>query len=886
VTGSSAAQSKDAGLHSPGAQAVADRPPFPVNDTADGNADGIADDVLGLQRIAGNQAVKRLLGPGRRLDVDVRSELETAIGVDLSGVRLHTGVDADRSARAAGALAYTAGQDIVFAAGQYDPGSTAGRWVLAHELAHVAQQSAARGSPGRAAGPAGDGFERAAQAVAARLANRAALAGRRGALPASTQSRVPAVQKLDPGEQQRQSYLDELAASMTMAFYGDPQAQDTDLLIKGAGKLQQSFEDPKGPRSQLASARALLQISQVLDERARSSPKAADGALLRRATADPEPVPWTADRPVRLDQIWPFTPDNAAKWLEVDVAGSPADASGPRKPGRLAPAAPVPTVVQEAARRVTAGQTQGLSRLVGGQLREQTQMPTEKEAAGAGGGAEVAKGLAALRGATVGEAKLAVRQRAEEVSKGDPRWRGVRVVGGAKGDRRLLDEARMIWYVTTRVYVLDNTGHLVPGDFYFNLTGTSKELKPGTYYFSRYALGLPNSEMVFNGYVLIRLDGSASVAFGDLLPATVTQDLIPLLKKARATLDDGGGIGIIVSSSISQGRAGFNLRNLAPAVHRAVRHLNYAIQAEARRILDNPLQEATQQLAMGIAMEALTGILGELATRGIAVLQAGELGFWLGETASLAAWARNDDELDIAAQAIARKLAEFVVGRAVAETISGGTKLGRRVMAARRKPPTPGLEGGPTRGPTVAGEEPPTPPARGGTTPAPGEIEPSQPPTARAASGPGARGIQATEVSAPPRETPTIAFAKKPKKPPPEVGGAPPSPTRGGGGSGDLSGPKPEFRPNPARQPGRRGFGRHKTLEPTDARRVYDNAVKGPDGVWYGRGSNGEIYRFSPDRAGGAHFSGMTGPGAPGGPKGIRLDDIPIEIRRRFERVR
>ena len=43
-----------------------------------------------------------------------------------------------------------------------------------------------------------------------------------------------------------------------------------------------------------------------------------------------------------------------------------------------------------------------------------------------------------------------------------------------------------------------------------------------------------------------------------------------------------------------------------------------------------------------------------------------------------------------------------------------------------------------------------------------------------------------------------------------------------------------------------------------------------------GKGSNGEIYRFSPDTRGGAHFSGMTG--ADG--LRIRPESIPIMIRR------
>lgn len=62
---------------------------------------------------------------------------------DFSRVRLHTDSRAEASARAVNALAYTVGRDIVFGAGQYAPGTTSGRRLLAHELTHVLQQTGA-----------------------------------------------------------------------------------------------------------------------------------------------------------------------------------------------------------------------------------------------------------------------------------------------------------------------------------------------------------------------------------------------------------------------------------------------------------------------------------------------------------------------------------------------------------------------------------------------------------------------------------------------------------------------------------------------------------------------------------------------------------------------
>jgi hypothetical protein len=79
-------------------------------------------------------------GPGWPLEPGVRREMETKLGQDFSRVRVHADASAAQSARGIGALAYTAGRDIVFGSGQYTPETLAGRKLLAHELTHVIQQ--------------------------------------------------------------------------------------------------------------------------------------------------------------------------------------------------------------------------------------------------------------------------------------------------------------------------------------------------------------------------------------------------------------------------------------------------------------------------------------------------------------------------------------------------------------------------------------------------------------------------------------------------------------------------------------------------------------------------------------------------------------------------
>jgi hypothetical protein len=80
---------------------------------------------------------------GRPLEPALQQEMEARLGHDFSRVRIHTGESADRATLSIGARAYTAGADIVFGRGEYDPMRTDGRRLLSHELVHVVQQGAA-----------------------------------------------------------------------------------------------------------------------------------------------------------------------------------------------------------------------------------------------------------------------------------------------------------------------------------------------------------------------------------------------------------------------------------------------------------------------------------------------------------------------------------------------------------------------------------------------------------------------------------------------------------------------------------------------------------------------------------------------------------------------
>jgi outer membrane protein OmpA-like peptidoglycan-associated protein len=125
------------------------------DDPMEREADDVAARVMRagpVQRKAGSSAmpsangalatqVDGLRGGGAPLAQSTRNFFEPRFGQDFSAVRIHANARAAESARSINALAYTHGSDIVFARGQYQPESFAGRKLLAHELAHVVQQS-------------------------------------------------------------------------------------------------------------------------------------------------------------------------------------------------------------------------------------------------------------------------------------------------------------------------------------------------------------------------------------------------------------------------------------------------------------------------------------------------------------------------------------------------------------------------------------------------------------------------------------------------------------------------------------------------------------------------------------------------------------------------
>ncbi len=155
-----------------------------------------ANNILQMQRTLGNRAVQRMLGHvqrvpyehGGELDDDLSSQINSSRGsggsldngvaetmgqhmdYDFSGVNVHTDANADRLSRSIGAKAFTTGNDIFFKEGAYNPSSSDGQSLIAHELTHVVQQDGQAPSGGNlSVGPANDSYESEADSVASSL---------------------------------------------------------------------------------------------------------------------------------------------------------------------------------------------------------------------------------------------------------------------------------------------------------------------------------------------------------------------------------------------------------------------------------------------------------------------------------------------------------------------------------------------------------------------------------------------------------------------------------------------------------------------------------------------------------------------------------------------
>ncbi|HEU4398717.1 MAG TPA: DUF4157 domain-containing protein [Actinomycetota bacterium] len=178
---------------------------------------------------------------GQPLAPATRGFMEARFGHDFSQVRVHSGAAASESARAVGALAYTVGRDVVLGDGHDTPGREGGRRLLAHELAHVVQQS----GRGQAVGLAGLRVEATGTPAEreARIAAEQAVHGDR--VPALTAS-GPSVHRLEEPHITRVN-VNLTSQTVKLEWRGTPPSEPgSDSFTCSTGKGYGNPGDPPG----------------------------------------------------------------------------------------------------------------------------------------------------------------------------------------------------------------------------------------------------------------------------------------------------------------------------------------------------------------------------------------------------------------------------------------------------------------------------------------------------------------------------------------------------------------------------------------------------------------------------------------------------------------
>ena len=125
-------------------------------------------DILGGTEVpASTQAVlSRRRGRGSPLPQGFARRMEEGFGVSLGDVRVHADGESGELARQMQSTAFTLGSDIYFSRGSYAPSTARGERLLAHELAHVAQQPSSSSGQAVTVGHAADPAEAQADRMA------------------------------------------------------------------------------------------------------------------------------------------------------------------------------------------------------------------------------------------------------------------------------------------------------------------------------------------------------------------------------------------------------------------------------------------------------------------------------------------------------------------------------------------------------------------------------------------------------------------------------------------------------------------------------------------------------------------------------------------------
>jgi hypothetical protein len=589
----------------------------PVQRKADGQPQVLPDATSEVDAV--------LRSPGRPLDEPTRRLMSSRIGFDFGKVRIHTDDRAAASAKALGARAYTIGTDVVFGSGRYAPDTAAGRRLLAHELTHVVQQSPQGASSG--------------------------LVARRG--PVRIQRDV------DRKAAAADAAEDDMNALVYSTVYASVESDPPDVLIEYATKLSAKYDAAQAsastPLTRLALASALSRIHSTLLSDQSTAERDADGALLAPGVTDP--VPWSKERPHAVGDMPLFSPEHVIAW-QADAAaneherslrararkGDKPDGERPKPPPRFAEltahvgdAGGSPEAAKAQTKPVVADAPK-----IAVQPRTRDELDAEGEQ---GGGSVIRRGLAALSAATLSSSVYAGLGITADVSKG----------------RSVLDACAQIWFLSNRMYLLDRTGHLMPRDeAWFDISGVGG-LRPGGVYFLR-----PGDERIgekqFNFRFAVVAGPGTETIVGEIKFQPTMTALKHVLDLNQELARDNVGVGLIIDPTFGQRRQTFrdiSAMKLRQALVRVPDVFPRAVFIEYRRVKRDFAEEALNH-GMALVNGYVSQLLKFVGTAQ-GLVQNMELVTWLGDVLNVAAYAQTDDEIDLAAQAIARKLAQFLI---------------------------------------------------------------------------------------------------------------------------------------------------------------------------------------------------------------------------------
>jgi hypothetical protein len=604
-----------------------------------------------------------LRSPGQPLEVEARSFMESRFGHDFSKVKVHTDARAAESARAVSARAYTVGNDIVLGRGHSIYGDHGNR-LLAHELTHVAQQ-------------------------------------RRAPTPVLQRDAEEGKQEADPGGQ------DELNAALYRTLYSSVEQDSPQILIAYANSLAPHYDEaatnPHLVQSRMALGSILTRIHETLEADAQTAKRGAEGALLERGFGDY--APWTPARPESVSDIPVFTSERIVAWqgdagLYQREFAKPKPKTVGKKEARTAPpgfrelvpdtgVAPPSAATPAPAGQKPAFAPQG-GKALNPDVQVQPRSPEEKAAQQTGGGAEVLHGLSVLASHRLSSVTGARQSGAGKSPAGQ-----AGADQSSQNDPNLLDASAELWFISNRLYQLDRNGNLESTESWTDVSGL-EGFKAGGVYFVRPVTGQGRIR-----FVAEPLEGPSLAGEGSILFPRVLTALIPMLERTEELAKEHAGVGLIVARTFGDKNAtptSPSLDRLGDAGGRAVDKLPAAVEREVERQLENPVA-AVANLALGMGIEYLSKAV-PIVGQAVMLYQLIELGVWLGEVANIAMFAPGSDEIDFAAQAIARKIAEFVVQEAMMRLarrgihVATGPRAAEGALRSETAPP-PG-EKGPT----------------------------------------------------------------------------------------------------------------------------------------------------------------------------------------------